>query len=74
MTIPVGNRLPRTLRADEVGLFVVSAEEQSTTQDHGTNVALHNEKSFTTIISHLSSFSQYIIELQACQVSSFRFA
>ncbi|KAM3179727.1 hypothetical protein ACTXT7_000010 [Hymenolepis weldensis] len=62
-SLPVvfGNRLTRILRDNEVGLFVVSAD----------NTVSHSGKTIlTNTLSHLRSFSQYVVELQACQKPS----
>nr|CDS29127.2 insulin receptor [Hymenolepis microstoma] len=56
--VVLGNRLTRTLNDNEVGLLVVNTD----------NTVPHSEKAFlTNTLSHLRSFSQYVVELQACQ-------
>ncbi|VDO05276.1 unnamed protein product [Rodentolepis nana] len=53
-----GNRLTRTLKDNEVGLLVVNADN---------SVSNSGKALLTNTLSYLRSFSQYVVELQACQ-------
>lgn len=65
----LGNRLSRVLQDGEVGLFVLNVDEEGQIHGNGINTVVQTgKKSFTSTLSHLRSFSQYVVELQACQV------
>nr|CAD30260.1 putative insulin receptor [Echinococcus multilocularis] len=68
LPVVFGNRLSRVLQDGEVGLFVLNVVEDGEIYDNGISVVVQaGKKSFTSTLSHLRSFSQYIVELQACQ-------
>ncbi|KAM7538002.1 hypothetical protein Aperf_G00000072052 [Anoplocephala perfoliata] len=62
-SLPVvfGNRLTRTLKDNEVGLFVLNADSNLNVTSQAVKPIL------TSTLSYLRSFSQYVVELQACQ-------
>ncbi|VDD79160.1 unnamed protein product [Mesocestoides corti] len=68
-TLPVvfGNRLSRTLGDGEVGLVVVNADSDAEPSEALGLQPQINKKSFSYTLSNLRSFSQYVVELQACQ-------
>ncbi|VDK20104.1 unnamed protein product [Taenia asiatica] len=68
LPVVFGNRLSRVLQDGEVGLFVLNVDEEGQVHGNGISAVVQTgKKSFTSTLSHLRSFSQYVVELQACQ-------